>query len=763
MKKYSNNIINKVGGCNNCCDQTDFSYLNLTERQDAAVPNNSVFITDGTLSGFPAGSLVFKDSSGNYQLLQNDTPCPLPMTRAALLALRTAGSLNINCTYVITDFVQGQLVVGTTITMRADSATELSERVSVNTTYDNEGWKGIYDIDRNLVIELHDNLNNIVRHNTGVAISNFDWGNPTYTSFLVDSSSLTADIGNTALKVRVSLTNASSLNITGFTGVINDLQIKNASTVNLSGANGTWRLSDFLDAANFNATNYSGGGNSYLNIYKEGAINISNTTAQVQFVGCNFETSTLNNSGITTGTLSVLNARCKVLNLTRTEGVGNLNINGSSSFENITLVHSTGTMTLNSSTFHSITLTQDTDNGASMNLVQVTASKGSSIQNRSSGLLTMSQTDVSNSTVRRLAGALGTLTVNTSEINTSSIITQDITATADTTITFSLISSRSTVTNSGGATLVLARAYLEDIATISNSLGSGGNLTINNARIFASTVRKQSLSTSGSLLIQDACEILSSSVVQTNGTGNVTLNQTTLMNISSLNVNNGDRNYTFTRCLLNNAATITLTGTNSAITDLHTNLEMFEGSTYNNSSTGLVNNITRLHLVGLSSIFTLSGGGLVATRFTIFNSTFTRTVNILGTYEIINMSGLSTLTINNHLSGMILRYLELSGRSVMLVNKTTAGDLFNIQILQAGTLNVQSTAGTITNLLVEQGVLDFNGGVISVCSKKLGGTWTINSGTQSGTHHLDTTNKTTAVSNTNRVDYLGLTSTVPIL
>jgi hypothetical protein len=36
--------------------------------------------------------------------------CPLPMTRAALLALRASASLTKDCDYVITDHVQGRLL-----------------------------------------------------------------------------------------------------------------------------------------------------------------------------------------------------------------------------------------------------------------------------------------------------------------------------------------------------------------------------------------------------------------------------------------------------------------------------------------------------------------------------------------------------------------------------------------------------------------------------------------------------------------------------
>lgn len=100
-----------------------------------------------------------------------DSSCIISGTRAQLLALRASNSLDRGCSYLLTDHLQGRLVVGTTILLSAISINEFSENVSINTTYDNEGWRGIYDIDRSLVLELQDNRNNIARgFNGAVAV-----------------------------------------------------------------------------------------------------------------------------------------------------------------------------------------------------------------------------------------------------------------------------------------------------------------------------------------------------------------------------------------------------------------------------------------------------------------------------------------------------------------------------------------------------------------------------------------------------------------
>ena len=92
-------------------------------------------------------------------------------TRVNILNLRNSNGLVAGCHYIIIDHVQGRLVAGTEIQLHAISSNEFSENVSVNTTYDNEAWRGIYDIDRGLVLELQDNRNNIARGINGTEVT----------------------------------------------------------------------------------------------------------------------------------------------------------------------------------------------------------------------------------------------------------------------------------------------------------------------------------------------------------------------------------------------------------------------------------------------------------------------------------------------------------------------------------------------------------------------------------------------------------------
>jgi hypothetical protein len=162
--------------------------------------------------------------------------CPAPMTRTALLALRSAGTLNTSCHYIINDHVQGNLVAGTTITLHAVAGNELSQHVHVNTTYDNEAWYGRYNIDTGLVVELRDNLGNVVvdREGTTTAVASFPWGNANVQRNEVRFSTLTAALAHAGFITDNKVLDGSTLTATGATGQISANIINNTSSLNAS-------------------------------------------------------------------------------------------------------------------------------------------------------------------------------------------------------------------------------------------------------------------------------------------------------------------------------------------------------------------------------------------------------------------------------------------------------------------------------------------------------------------------------------------------
>lgn len=97
-----------------------------------------------------------------------DNPCPAPMTRAALLALRTAGTLRTECHYIITD---GPVIgtagntSGTVIELHAVTPTDIAREAKISTTFDNVAFAGLYNIDdgpNGSINKLTDHWNNTV-------------------------------------------------------------------------------------------------------------------------------------------------------------------------------------------------------------------------------------------------------------------------------------------------------------------------------------------------------------------------------------------------------------------------------------------------------------------------------------------------------------------------------------------------------------------------------------------------------------------------
>lgn len=158
--------------------------------------------------------------------------CPAPMTRADLLALRTAGTLSTDCHYVITDHVQNRLIAGTSILLHAVAVNELSHAVTVNTPYHNSGWQGRYDIDDGFVHELRDNLGNVVIGSTPVA--NFDWGNVAYTGCRLENATWTVTYGNPTLMTRVRVIDNATLITTATTGSLTDTIVMRGASVDFN-------------------------------------------------------------------------------------------------------------------------------------------------------------------------------------------------------------------------------------------------------------------------------------------------------------------------------------------------------------------------------------------------------------------------------------------------------------------------------------------------------------------------------------------------
>lgn len=702
---------------------------------------------------------------------ESENNCVITDTRTNLVALRNAGNLVVGCHYILTNHVQGRLVAGTTITLHADSASEFSENVTVNTTYDNEGWRGIYNIDTGLVLELQDNRNNIARGANGTEVSNFDWGNVAYTNVVVDNATLTVTYGATAVITNVTIDKLSTVVLTGFTGTLNNANISIVSTVNLTNANGSWRYGSIIENSSFNATGYTGGGDSYyFTISDATTFNISNSVSQVNIRTTDMHAMTMNANNLASGTGAITFLGCDMWQSSFTKGTGTgiTTVNRLMMRDLSVVNHLTGVMTLNNVQCHGGNINQNTDAGASMSLTTTHVKQGSNISNAATGTLSMTQSTVEiNTLVRRVAGATGTLDINTSRIASNVIVSNEATNTGSTSISQAEVIQGSNILNRSAVTITITKVSLDRASTIETSVATGGVMNVTDTRISGgSAIRKQTGSTSGTLVVNTGTNLDSSSFVQTSGIGNLTVSQSELTGSSGVNVTAGDRNYNFNRLTQSGVSRANLSGTNIAVTDAFAEIEMGYSGVLTISCSGNANNMNYCNIEGLSGAVTLSGttGGKNMNRLKFFDGSLSVNNNPeTATYQLWSIRDKGVVNIPAHASGQNIQFIDISNSSTMNINKTTNNQISNVQISNQGTYNALTGALNTTSLTIDQGVVTHNGGTISNTSKRIQSTFTVNGGTQNNVHHWSNTNKTTTVNNTSKADYLGLVSTAPIL
>lgn len=694
---------------------------------------------------------------------------PINVTRAQLIALRNAGQLRQSQHYLITDHVQGQLVAGTTILVHATADNEISENVTVNTTYDNEGWRGIYDADRALVLELQDNRNNIARGVNGNEVSNFDWGNTSYSNVVVDNATLTVNIGNTATKQNITVEKGAVLNLTNFVGAMNNITFSTVVNANFTGANGTWRLSTVRGGGNFNVSGYTGGGDNYCNqIDGASNINFSNSSSLVVFRQNTINASTITHSGVSTGTFTLVTSNVENSNITHAVGAGNFSATGNNQFlSGANTSHTTGTMTLTNVHNYSATIQQGTNAGAVMNLNQAYVKHGANISNQATGTLAITQSEFKQATAQRQAGATGSLTINYSDVDSGSNVINSPTNTGNTLVQYSKVSGSSAVNNASAVAMTITRGHITAISDVTAAGGSGGVITVSDTRMLGScTIRKQGASTAGTLSVTGGSDLQSSGFVQSNSIGNLTVSQASIIGSSGINVNGGDRNYNFARIVQSGVSRANLSGTGAAITDNHNELEMHYRGTYNNSCTGAANSMLYTEITGLSGTLNLTGttGGKSFNRVKIYDGQLTSNNNPnSATLQLWSLRDAGVVNITANGIGDIFNYVDVDNQSNVLINKTSVSNISGLKVTNSGAYNMTGTAGAVSKVHVEQGILSHSGGTLTNVSKKMTSTFTVTGGTQNNVHHWNTANKTTNVNNTNKVDYLGVVSTAPIL
>ena len=427
----------------------------------------------------------------------------------------------------------------------------------------------------------------------------------------------------------------------------------------------------------------------------------------------------------------------------------------------------TGTITLTNVQVRSGLVQNDTNAGAITTLNQSYVLQGAAVRNSSAGTLAMLQSTVDIlGSVLKDNGATGLLTVNYSKIYGSAAIRLFNTNTGNTSVSNADIKGSSNIYNYGAAIINASRIYLDGASSVIISNGAGGSVNLTDAYLSGqSTINKLGGSTTGFITLTAGTKIGTNSSVQTNGTGNLTLTSSTLDGSSDINITAGDRNYTFVRLTQTGLSRANLSGT-GAITDTFNELEMGYRGALNISCSGAANSMSQCTINGLSGAVTLSGttGGKTMNRLKFFDGSLNVANNPnTGTYQLWNISDAGTVTISNHPAGQAVNYLTIATNGSISINKTGTGFIQGVHVRNGGNAQIGGTTTGVANLDVEQGLVQMSGGSVNNVSKKMSSTFTITGGAQVNVHHWNTANKTTSVNNTNRVDYLGVVSTAPIL
>lgn len=165
-----------------------------------------------------------------------EEPCPELLTRGELLALRNAGELDMSCHYAIPKTGNGCL--GDVVIMLEPTATDsLSDNVGIRTTHSGDAWTGRYSILNNTIDALEDDRGNKVYGDNQTEVNAFPWGNTGWVNVTVDHATVQTEC-DTAFRVDdTTFENASTTDIRGATGRIQNSTVSDGAILDLEGAN----------------------------------------------------------------------------------------------------------------------------------------------------------------------------------------------------------------------------------------------------------------------------------------------------------------------------------------------------------------------------------------------------------------------------------------------------------------------------------------------------------------------------------------------
>ena len=631
--------------------------------------------------------------------------CPAPMTRAALITLRNSGGLVKDCDYVITDHIQGRLIAGTQIHLQAVSATELSENVSVNTTYDNEAWLGIYDLDRGLVLELNDNRMNIARGINGTEVSNFDWGNANITDTTVDSSTWTSTIGSPRIVNNLTVEDGSTLNTTGWaSGSIQRVRISSNGGVTMT--NASVSLTGFtVNKSSVNLGAYTGGSN-LINYSLDNAsvLDLSSSSSSVTLQNVSLRnSSTLFHSGVSTGTVTGNNLIMDNNSIiSRTNGSGNLSLNRVILSNNGRIFQSQGTIAL----------------------ADYTVTDGAVVQ--------------------QAVGVGGNINLNAGRM-----------------------SGASQITNQSALNFNCTRFYGEANAIIVGFNGAVGTVTLTGTKMYSSSqFSVGALATAGNINITNST-IDGSSILQKNGTGPLTISDTRIDSQSRVTTSN-TRGLTLTRGVFSQLSQIIQSGT-GAVSDMIIDSAMGTRAVVQFTSSGAASNVLNyLDVGGLGTSVNVTGTttGTTVNRMFLRGATVNFTNNVIAD-NFNNIEGRvgGTITFQNMtVAKNPNNFIAENAATININNPTGAGNITQLKSSMAAGIIVTGPS-TVSNTLdaFDGGIINQNGGSSTRITKIQPGTLTTGNFTHNVVLVMNNASNTLTAGNSAKSAYLGVVSSTPLI
>lgn len=243
----------------------------------------------------------------------SDEPCYEPqMTMAEAIALRDSSGLRENCVVVVTDWVQGSQLTGPNLVeLQPTSPNEFGQRAIVHTPYDNESWRGVFDLDAGIMRQLEDNLGNTIRDfEDGSAVGDFPYyGNPLVFDNYVDNSTFTGPGPTSPYVYSGNKFVDTTMDNTGLvSGSMRDCDIFGTGTHRHSGAFANWSR---LTIKNATVDQSNGGSVNQMSdaIFRDGASFTHNTPNNISVSRSTFEDAFIYNNQGASGNVSFQNSR----------------------------------------------------------------------------------------------------------------------------------------------------------------------------------------------------------------------------------------------------------------------------------------------------------------------------------------------------------------------------------------------------------------------------------------------------------------------